>query len=28
MEKVNIQREIAIKNNKLNQFYETYRNLL
>ena len=28
MEKVNIQREIAIKNNKLNQFYETYGNLL
>ena len=28
MEKVNIQREIAIKNNKLNQFYATHGNLL
>ena len=27
-EKVNIQREIAIQNNKLNQFNETYGNLL
>ena len=28
IEKVNIQREIAIKNNKLNQFYKIYGNLL
>ena len=27
-EKVNIQKEIAIQNNKLNQFNETYGNLL